>query len=458
MLIKDFLEKVSNQIKYKPIVNEISEELTAHINEQKENYIEYGLDEIAAEERAVDNMGDGEEIGKKLNKIHKPRLDIFSLVLTFILIGFGILIAFIKSERMEMESYFSRVIITFIVGLVLSIGIYFFDYRKIAKYSNLIYIFSSILCIFAILVGCTVSGGRWIRIFGLSFSTIYICTYLYIIAFAGFFGNYDKQNNIELKIHNKTFTINKDLLKIFIFAIISLFLIGAIGKIAMFVLTCITYLIFATRFFVTQKRNISKSILVFVFFIALVAIILLVSNNEYYLGWRIQRIFNAQELDPKGDGFLNNQLEKTLENSKWFSSLEDKEYFFGLFDGGNVTALTTITVYCGKFFSVIIILSLILLSLKLIYNTKQIKDNYGKMIVIGLSSIILLQAFINVLINLNIIGFMDISLPFVSYGINGLLINMMSLALILSVYRRKDINLRTLKDTKKKLSIKISYE
>lgn len=84
MLTKEFLEKVCNQIKYKPIVNDISEELRTHINEQKENYIEYGLNEAEAEARAVENMGDGEEIGKKLNKIHKPVLDIFTLALTAI--------------------------------------------------------------------------------------------------------------------------------------------------------------------------------------------------------------------------------------------------------------------------------------------------------------------------------------------------------------------------------------
>ena len=41
-------------------------------------------------------MGNAEEIGKKLNQIHKPKLDWKLLAITVILICFGFLVAFIK--------------------------------------------------------------------------------------------------------------------------------------------------------------------------------------------------------------------------------------------------------------------------------------------------------------------------------------------------------------------------
>ena len=43
--IKEFLNAVCEQIKYKPIRNSISEELENHIEESKENYIRDGLEE-----------------------------------------------------------------------------------------------------------------------------------------------------------------------------------------------------------------------------------------------------------------------------------------------------------------------------------------------------------------------------------------------------------------------------
>ena len=71
MRIKDFLENVCNEIKYKPIRKDISEELELHIQDIKEEYIASGMNDNEAEEKAVSNMGDAEEIGKKLNRIHK---------------------------------------------------------------------------------------------------------------------------------------------------------------------------------------------------------------------------------------------------------------------------------------------------------------------------------------------------------------------------------------------------
>ena len=49
--IKEFLNNVCEQIKYKPIRNEIAEELENHIKEAKENYIQEGIEEIEAEEK-----------------------------------------------------------------------------------------------------------------------------------------------------------------------------------------------------------------------------------------------------------------------------------------------------------------------------------------------------------------------------------------------------------------------
>ena len=53
MQIKEFLNTVCEQIKYKPIRNSISEELENHIEESKENYIEEGMQEEEAEEKAT---------------------------------------------------------------------------------------------------------------------------------------------------------------------------------------------------------------------------------------------------------------------------------------------------------------------------------------------------------------------------------------------------------------------
>ena len=148
MQIKEFLNSVCEQIKYKPITEEISDELQNHIEEQKEYYIEKGMNEKEAEAKSINQMGNPEEIGKKLNKIHKPKLDWILLILIGIVISFGILVTFIRNNNYDLIEYGTKISIqrftlTTIIGIILGIIIYFFDYRKLEKYSKYLYIIAT---------------------------------------------------------------------------------------------------------------------------------------------------------------------------------------------------------------------------------------------------------------------------------------------------------------------------
>ena len=105
MDIKNFLNKVCEQIKYEPAKKGISEELELHIQEIKEEYINEGISEIEAEEKAVSHMGEAEDIGRKLNKVHKPKLDWKLLILILILMGFGIFISVLKRKNHHRLSF-----------------------------------------------------------------------------------------------------------------------------------------------------------------------------------------------------------------------------------------------------------------------------------------------------------------------------------------------------------------
>ena len=186
MLIKEFLENVCNEIKYKPIREDISEELSLHIQEQKEEYIKEGLEENVAEERAVSNMGEAEEIGKKLNKIHKPKFDWILTLLVAILIGFGFLIITIRGKQEVDEIsiyYFWRPISFLLLGLIISVGIYFLDYRNVLNYSTSIYVISSILLLVTVLFGRDIQGRNYLSIFHKTVDSSNICILLYIISF-----------------------------------------------------------------------------------------------------------------------------------------------------------------------------------------------------------------------------------------------------------------------------------
>ena len=140
MDIKNFLDTVKNEIKYEPIRENIEEELKSHIEDAKDDLMSKGLEENEAEEKAVEAMGNPENIGKKLNKIHRPKFDWKLGILVLILLGYGIFIAILQKDISNSPNMLFNILKYTIIGLILCIGVYFTDYRKIRKYSMHIYI------------------------------------------------------------------------------------------------------------------------------------------------------------------------------------------------------------------------------------------------------------------------------------------------------------------------------
>lgn len=463
MLIKEFLENVCNEIKYKPIREDISEELSLHIEEQKDEYIKEGFEEKIAEEKAVSNMGEAEEIGKKLNKIHKPKFDWILTLLVAILIGFGFLIIIIRGKQdidIISFNYLQRPIILFAIGLVISTGIYFLDYRKVLKYSTSIYVISSILLLVTALFGRDIEGRNYFSIFHKAFDPANICILLYIISFVGFLNKLSGKK-INISIGKINFGFRVDILKLITLALISMFLIMMGNRVTITFILFLSYISIVTAHIVkgkNKKINLIRFYGALFLSLLILMIFIQITNSGAFarIIQRIQATYNYYDTDyAYSKGWVNKIVNDILGNSKIFSGIENE--YIGLLTDGTEFALITIILYYGKFYASVVITTVILLGIKIIYDCKNIKDESGRLLCIGFGSFILLQAIFNILMNFNLIPIAALNLPFVSYGLNGLVVNMMMIAFILSIYRRKDILTKKVNDDKK-LKIKISFE
>ena len=446
MDIKNFLNTVCEQIKYKPVRNGISEELEQHIKDIKEEYIINGIDEKQAEEKAILQMGNAEEIGKKLNKIHKPKLDWKLILLISILIGFGIFATFLRASPQEgiYVGNVGNVILYAIIGLILSIGIYFFDYKKIKKYSLLIYIISTILMVLPLLgIGGSINGYYYIRFLGLSFFSATITLPLYLISFIGFIIEYKKDNVRKLQLCGKEIKLNKDLLKIIILSSISLLLMMFMPSVANMVILGCAYLIVLTIKIIKNKEHMARNLGI-LYGIIFAMIFFLIVIGILNASFRIERIiysFNPNDA-PSGQGYIGMLQKEILQNAKVIGQAENITFPIDesiLRLESNLTFIYLIG-KCGLLVAGLLVITIILTSIRLIFNARNIKEQYGKFLVIGLGSLFILQSFTTVLMNINLGIQTNVSLPFVTYGGVYLIINMMSIAVILSVYRRKDIN------------------
>ena len=141
MQIKEYLKSICEQIKYMPIREEISNEIEGHIIDLKQEYINDGIKEDEAEQKAIEQMGNAEEIGKKLNEIHRPRQDFKLMFITITLLCFGFLVSFIRTSQIltngNEANAMTKYIFFLIIGVVLGIPIYYQKslilIRKVAK-------------------------------------------------------------------------------------------------------------------------------------------------------------------------------------------------------------------------------------------------------------------------------------------------------------------------------------
>jgi len=68
---------------------------------------------------------------------------------------------------------------------------------------------------------------------------------------------------------------------------------------------------------------------------------------------------------------------------------------------------------------------------------RNIKDEHSKMIGIGILSLILIQAFVNIWVNVKILPNTGLTLPFISYWWTALMVNFMEIVLLYKILKRK---------------------
>ena len=70
------------------------------------------------------------------------------------------------------------------------------------------------------------------------------------------------------------------------------------------------------------------------------------------------------------------------------------------------------------------------------------KDNYGTLLAIGITSIIAIQAIINIAVVTGSMPVTGVPLPFISYGGSSLVVNLMAMGILMNISRQIDKKLK----------------
>ncbi|KMN47023.1 FtsW/RodA/SpoVE family cell cycle protein [Bacillus sp. LK2] len=408
-----FLKEVTNHIKSKEARSFVATELDFHLKQAKNTWIERGLSEEVAEDKAVEQMGSPIKLGQELNKLHKPKVDWFLIILLAAAMGLGFLpvLAFGYTNDVIMN----KVIFT-ILGVATALGMMLLDYRKLERLGWLFYTIGVlILLMLYCFPNASMNGEALIKIGPITIDCLMAVPF-FLLAWASFF------NNSRLKVMH--------------FVILYLFFL----YLFLIVSTLSTIFIYIMMVFVMlwwSKLGKKKALIITVVTICLFTLGGLFAVTEYQLD-RILGYLNP-ERDAGGEGFMYIRLKEVMSSAGWFGTSGDTK-FIPAPDTDFVFA--SLTYYYGYVLALILVLILSLFVARIMAISYKINDRYGKLLLVGGGTLFVVQFIYNVGMIIGLLPIVSISLPFISYGLTPTLFHALLMGIVLSVYRRKDISFR----------------
>ncbi|MGE1125777.1 FtsW/RodA/SpoVE family cell cycle protein [Bacillus wiedmannii] len=409
-----FVSEVTNHIKSKEAKSFVATELDFHLKQAKNTWIEKGLSEEVAENKAVEQMGSPIKLGQELNKLHKPKVDWFLLILLVAAMGLGFLpvLAFGYTNDVIINK-----VIFAILGVVTAIGMMLLDYRKLERMGWLFYIIGVVvLLMLYCFPNASMIGEPLMQIGPIAIDCLMAVPFFFL-AWASFF------NNSRLKIIH--------LVVLYLFSLYLFLIVSTLSSI----------FIYITMVFVMlwwSKLGKKTSLIITVVPICLFIIKVSVSWSSGYHLDRLLGYLNP-ESDAGGAGFMYIRLKEVMSSAGWFGTYGDIK-FIPAPDTDFVFA--SLTYYYGYWLALILVFVLSLFVARLIVISYKINDRYGKLLLVGGVTLFVFQFIYNVGMILGLLPLAAISLPFISYGLTPTVFHALIMGIVLSVYRRKDILFR----------------
>lgn len=375
---------------------------------------------------------------KKFSLLLSGKFDYSIIIITLLLLSIGLIILLSASAPKSLSegkgsySYFMKQSMLAALGIVFMIILSKLDYRILkAKSLRWLMYFVTVGILVAVgLTGLEEGGGRrWISIFGFSFQPSEFAKVSLILVFAGILSDVKEKGKIKSIFSGFLFPII--LLGPVAFAILILqnhfsatFIIAAITCVQMFVVgTRLTYFIGAGGL-----AGIGAAIYM-----------LISSSSSEGGGFRFDRIqtwLNPEE-DFIGKGWQINQSLFAIGSGGMFGLGlgNSKQKYLYLPEPQNDFIFAVLAEELGFFGSVLVILLFVLFIWRGIVIAMKAQDSFGALIAIGVTTMIGLQALINLAVVTNTIPVTGMPLPFFSYGGSAMLANLMAVGLLLSVSR-----------------------
>tara|TARA_Y100000590_G_scaffold57332_1_gene60260 strand:- start:13869 stop:15014 length:1146 start_codon:yes stop_codon:yes gene_type:complete len=331
----------------------------------------------------------------------------------------------ITAEKINKETYFflKKHLIFVLISMFLLITISVQDRRKIIKYLTPVFLISILFLLLVPIIGTEVKGSkRWIDLIFLPrFQPIEFVKPLFIIFVAKL-----------LVLNDKTNFYNRHLYSFLFLSFISVLLINQpdLGQTLLLIFSWIS-IIFVSGF------NMLILILLGLFVLSFVALLIYFLPTKFgYILARIQAFIN-----PKTE--YNFQSQKALDAIKQ-GGLTGQGMGEGILKEKVPEAHTdyifaVISEEFGAVFVLFIIILFLFIGYKILKRIFEERDDFIKLSLAGLASLLVIQTFIHIGVNINLLPTTGMTFPFLSYGGSSLVGSSIMAGIILN-FTRKDSN------------------
>jgi cell division protein FtsW (lipid II flippase) len=413
-LKKDFLSQVNDQIRASEVKEKISRELNYHLESEKQRLVQRGMNDVEAEERAIKQMGSPVQLGQHFNKIHRPKLDWWLIGLLLITFGFSFLPLLFwnigSAHFPKMKIIYTLICFGIIIGLML------FDFRKLLRWKWLFYGTGICVLLLPLLVPSAYVNGVPVFMLGpMDIESTKALPFLYL----GF----------------SAFLISKKarIWKIGMLLVFPLFLLMITPDLtSIFILSL---MVFVMLWYSTLDKKKLLKLFIGGMGVFLTGGFLIWNNIDVYQKERISGFLNPQKY-PKTSGYMYLRVREFLNEAGWFGQAGKKDF---IPSGHTDFVFVSLTYNFGWILAISLVVVLFLLMTRMILVSMKVKDEFGKMLIVGGVALFSIQFLYNIGMTLGILPFIGISLPFISYGLTPTLINSIGVGIVLSVYRRKDL-------------------
>lgn len=431
MKLNEYLETVSEQIRYTKIRSTVTEELENHILDQASAYEECGAFPEEALERAVREMGDPVETGVALDRIHRPQMNWGIVIAIAVLSLFGVGVFYIANIKFSDAFPWQQQAMFVLLGFLLMLFVYRLDYSILEKFHwKAAAVFFFLMVVGNILLGKSMYGvNRWISFGSISIS-ISEAMLLYVPLFGTALYSFRGDGYIVLA-------------KIIPMIVLPVFFVWSRPDLsAALILFTSLFCLFTFAVWKGWYQIHKKAVLGISGGIVLLTP-LAILGYYYFFGAAYQAERIRAFFTQSGDGFYVQNIARIMRESSALmgSSHQAMEQ---LANGPTREYLTDFilvsmcSIY-GVLLTVAVVAGLTLIIFKIFRISLTQKNQLGIIVGTGCGLVFLVKTTVGILQNLQLIPYVSVSIPFLSYGGSNVMVSYILLGLVLSVYRYKNI-------------------